>query len=60
MRRAVIPDGHWGVKMGGFDEGAAIEGGVDGTEAENLGFGTAGGGAVHVRQLPAAVLDSGK
>jgi hypothetical protein len=35
--------------MGGFDDGAAIEGGVDGTEAENLRFGTAGGGAVHVR-----------
>jgi hypothetical protein len=46
---AVIPDGHCGVEMGGFDEGAAIEGSVDGAEAENLRFGTAGGGAVHVR-----------
>jgi len=27
--------------MGGFDEGAAIESGVDGTEAQNLGFGSA-------------------
>jgi len=34
--------------MGGFDVGGAIEGGVEGVEAENLGFGTAGGGAVSV------------
>ena len=33
--------------MGGFDEGAAIESGVDGAEAENLGFGAAGGGSVY-------------
>ena len=46
---AVIPHGQGGVEMGGVDDGAAIEGGVDGAEAENLGFGAAGGCAVHVR-----------
>ena len=32
--------------MAGFDEGAAIEGGVDGAEAQNLRFPAAGGGTV--------------
>jgi hypothetical protein len=32
--------------MAGLDEGAAIEGGVEGAEAEDLGLGAAGGGAV--------------
>ena len=36
-------------EMASFDDGAAIESGVDGAEAENLGFGAAGGCAVHVR-----------
>jgi hypothetical protein len=36
----VVPYGQGGFEMGGFDEGAAIEGGVDGTEAENLAFGS--------------------
>ena len=31
--------------MAGIDEGAAIKGGVDSAEAEDLGFGAAGGGA---------------
>ncbi len=38
---AVIPYRQGGLEMGGFDEGAAIESGVDGTEAQNLGFGAA-------------------
>jgi len=42
----IFPYGQGCLEMGGFDEGAAIECGVDGTEAENLGFGTAGGGSV--------------
>ncbi len=45
----VIPHGQSGLEMGGFDEGVAIESGVDGTEAQNLRFGAAGGGFVHVR-----------
>jgi hypothetical protein len=28
------------------DDGAAVESGVDGAEAQDLGFGAAGGGAV--------------
>ena len=44
----VVPYGQGGVEMTGFDEGAAIEGGVDGAEAQDLGFGAAGGGAVYV------------
>ena len=47
-RLAVVPYGQGGVEMAGFDEGAAIEGGVDGAEAQNLSFGAAGGGAVYV------------
>jgi hypothetical protein len=34
--------------MAGIDEGAAIKGGIDSAEAEDLGFRTAGGGAVCV------------
>ncbi len=45
---AVVPHGQGGVEMGDFDLGAAIEGGVEGAEAEDLGFGAAGGGAVGV------------
>jgi hypothetical protein len=45
---AVVPDGQRGVKMAGLDEQVAIEGGVDSTEAQNLRFGAAGGGAVYV------------
>jgi hypothetical protein len=29
------------------DDGGGVEGGVDGAETENLGFGPAGGGAPH-------------
>ena len=31
-----------------FDLRAGVEGGVDGTEAQDLGFGAAGGGSVYV------------
>jgi hypothetical protein len=42
---AVLPCGESGLEMGHGDEGAAIEGGVDGTETQDLGFGAAGGGS---------------
>jgi hypothetical protein len=42
---AVLPCGESGLEMGYGDEGAAIEGGVDGTETQDLGFGAAGGGS---------------
>ena len=45
----VVPHGQGGVEMGGFDLPTAIKGGVEGAEAENLGFGAAGGGAAGVR-----------
>ena len=45
----VVPYGQGGLEMADFDGGAAIQGGVDGTEAQNLSFGTAGGGTVCVR-----------
>jgi hypothetical protein len=35
--------------MAGLDERAAIKGGVDGAETQDLGFGAAGGGSVYVR-----------
>ena len=35
--------------MGHADNGAGVEGGVDGAEAQDLGFGAAGGGAVQAR-----------
>ena len=37
----VIPYRQGGLEMGEFDAGAAIESGVDGAEAQNLGFGAA-------------------
>ena len=45
-RQTVVPYGQSGVEMAGFDEGAAIEGGVDGAEAQNLRFPAAGGSTV--------------
>ena len=45
----VIPYGQGGLEMDGFDAGAAIESGVDGAEAQNLGFGPTGGGAILAR-----------
>src|ERR1700722_9572584 len=45
---AVVPHRQGGVEVGDFDHGAAIEGGVDSAEAEDLSFGAAGGGAVDV------------
>ncbi len=46
---AVVPHGQSSLKMAGLDAQAAIQGGVDGTEAQHLSFGAAGGGAVYVR-----------
>ena len=43
---AVIPYGKGSLEMGQRNDRAAVKGRVDGTQAENLGFGTAGGGAV--------------
>ena len=34
--------------MAGVDYGTAIEGGIDGAEAQDLGFGAAGGGSVGI------------
>ena len=46
--QAVIPDGQGGVEMAGLDDGAGIEGRVEGAEAQDLGLSAAGGGAVDV------------
>jgi hypothetical protein len=43
--RAVIPYGKGSLEMGRLDDRAAVKGRVDGTQAENLGFGAAGGSA---------------
>jgi len=43
---AIFPHGQGGFEMRLGDDGAAIEGGVDGAQAEDLGFGSIGGGAV--------------
>ena len=48
---AVVPYGQGGVQMGGFDDGAAIEGSIDGAEPQDLGFGPAGGGAAEALGL---------
>ena len=42
---AVIPYGEGSLEMGQADDGAAVEGSIDGAEAQDLGLGTAGGGA---------------
>jgi len=42
---AVIPYGERRLEMRQGDDGAAIEGSIDGAEAQDLGFGAAGGGA---------------
>ncbi len=44
--RAVLPYGKCSLEMGERDHGAAIEGSIDGAEAQDLGFGPAGGGAI--------------
>jgi hypothetical protein len=44
--RAVIPYGKCSLEMGRFDDRAAVKSRVDGTQAEDLGFGPAGGGTV--------------
>jgi hypothetical protein len=41
----VIPYGQSGLEMRHTDGGGGVEGSVDGAEAEDLGFGAAGGGA---------------
>ena len=43
---AVIPYSQGGIEMAKFDHRAAVESGIEGTEAQDLGFGTAGGGSV--------------
>ena len=44
--RAVVPHGEGSLKVRQSDDGAAVENGVNGAKAQNLGFGPAGGGAV--------------
>jgi hypothetical protein len=59
---AVVPYCQGGLEMAGIDDRAAVKGGIDSAEAEDLGFRTAGGGAVCVlagaggRSFPARVL----
>jgi hypothetical protein len=53
---AVVPHSQGGMEMAGFDHRAAVESGVDGAEAQDLGFGTAGSGPVYIR---AAVAQAG-
>jgi len=52
---AILPYGEGGLEMGHGDEGTAIEGGVDGTEPEDLGFGPAGSGSEEARTRLAQV-----
>lgn len=42
---AVVPDGERSLEMRQFDDRAAVESSVDGTQAKDLGFGAAGRGA---------------
>jgi hypothetical protein len=44
---AVIPYGEGSLQVRQGDDGAAIEGCVDGAETQDLGLGTTGGGAAH-------------
>ena len=46
---AVIPHGEGSLEMGQADDGGGVESGVDGAEAQDLGFGAAGGGAAQAR-----------
>ena len=41
---AVIPDSQSGIEMANFDYRVRVESGIDGTEAQDLGIGAAGGG----------------
>ena len=43
---AVVPDGEGSLKVRQADDGAAVENSVYGAEAQNLGFGPTGGGAI--------------
>ena len=46
---AVVPHGEGSLKVRQPDDGAAVENRVYGAEAQNLGFGPTGGGAVEAR-----------
>ena len=46
---AVVPHGEGSLKVRQPDDGAAVEKSVYGAEAQNLGFGPTGGGAVEAR-----------
>src|ERR1700722_5930123 len=43
---AVIPNGEGSLEMWEADDGGGVQGGVNGTEAQDVSFGTAGGGAM--------------
>jgi hypothetical protein len=45
---AVIPYSQGGMEMAKFDHRTAVESGIEGTEAQDLGLGTAGGGSVYI------------
>ena len=42
----VVPEGEGGLKVGQLDDGAAVESGVEGAQAQYLSFGPTGGGGV--------------
>ena len=46
---AVVPYGEGSLEVSQPDDGSAVENSVDGAEAQNLGFGTTGGGAIQAR-----------
>ena len=52
----VVPQGEGRLKVGQADDGAAVKSGVEGAEAQYLGFGATGGGAVEA----GAVLAQGR
>ena len=46
---AVVPHGEGSLEVRQPDDGAAVENSIDGAEAQNLGFGPTGGGAIQAR-----------
>jgi hypothetical protein len=46
---AVVPYGEGSLEVSQPDDGSAVENSVDGAEAQNLGFGPTGGGAIQAR-----------
>ena len=53
---AVVPYSQGGMEMARFGDRTAVESGIDGAEAQDLSFGSAGSGSVYIR---AAVAQAG-